>query len=183
VEAAALPGTGLQRKGRVDPKRDQDLRDACVTLLYRAACHLQQIADITGHTYASVKTIVENDLVERAPRNAVQIKHVGPPGNTKRRWGFDGFTPWDCGGSVLASEEPEDDERRDRLQNPISVLEMAGDPVTGRFDQAPGTESIVLAGDVQPIEHNLLYAVKLRWYFLRPCRGNPASLGAPSLSQ
>jgi hypothetical protein len=57
-----LGNVARNEKGEWDPKRDQDLRDTCVTLLYRAGCHLQQIADITGHTYASVKTIVENYL-------------------------------------------------------------------------------------------------------------------------
>jgi hypothetical protein len=56
------PSLGRDNNGNWDPKRDQDLRDTCVTLLYRAGNDLQRIADVTGHTYASVKTIVENYL-------------------------------------------------------------------------------------------------------------------------
>lgn len=56
------PSLGRNTAGEWDPKRDQDLRDTCVTLLYRAGNDLQRIADVTGHTYASVKTIVENYL-------------------------------------------------------------------------------------------------------------------------
>jgi integrase len=74
---APCPSLALNEKGEWDPKRDQDLRDTCVTLLYRAGCHLQQIADITGHTYASVKTIVENYLArDRASADAAIDKLV-----------------------------------------------------------------------------------------------------------
>jgi hypothetical protein len=38
-------------------KRDQDLRDTCVILLYRAGVDALGICDITGHSYTSVETI------------------------------------------------------------------------------------------------------------------------------
>jgi hypothetical protein len=42
-----------------------------------AGCHLQQIADITGHTYASVKTIIENYLArDRSSADAAIDKLV-----------------------------------------------------------------------------------------------------------
>lgn len=56
-------------EGNWDPKRDQDLRDTCVTLLYRAGCSLQEICDITGHSYQAVKTIRDHYLA-RDPASA-----------------------------------------------------------------------------------------------------------------
>lgn len=53
---------GLAPCPSLEGKRDQDLRDTCVTLLYRAGCNLQEIADITGHTYKAVQTIVKHYL-------------------------------------------------------------------------------------------------------------------------
>lgn len=55
--------------GAWDPARDQDLRDTCVTLLYRAGCSLQEICDITGHSYQAVKTIRDHYLA-RDPASA-----------------------------------------------------------------------------------------------------------------
>lgn len=52
----------LDDLGKWSPARDQDLRDTCVTLLYRAGCTLLQICDITGHSYQAVKTIRDHYL-------------------------------------------------------------------------------------------------------------------------
>lgn len=65
VRALAIKGSneyGLAPCPSLEGKRDQDLRDTCVTLLYRAGCNLQEIADITGHTYKAVQTIVKHYL-------------------------------------------------------------------------------------------------------------------------
>lgn len=63
------PSLGMNEDGEYDPKRDQDLRDTCVTLLYRAGCTLLEICDITGHSYAAAKTIV-NHYLARDPQRA-----------------------------------------------------------------------------------------------------------------
>lgn len=46
----------------LDMKTDQDLRDTCVTRLYRAGVEPLAICDITGHTYKSVQTIFDHYL-------------------------------------------------------------------------------------------------------------------------
>jgi hypothetical protein len=43
-------------------KTDQDLRDTCVTRLYRAGVDLLSICDVSGHTYKSVQTIINHYL-------------------------------------------------------------------------------------------------------------------------
>lgn len=64
-------------KGEWDPKRDQDLRDTCVTLLYRAGCTLHEICDITGHSYQAVKTIRDHYLArDRASADAAIDKLI-----------------------------------------------------------------------------------------------------------
>lgn len=63
------PSLATDDDGNYDPKRDQDLRDTCVTLLYRANCSLLEICDITGHSYQAVKTIV-NHYLARDPQRA-----------------------------------------------------------------------------------------------------------------
>lgn len=42
--------------------RDQDLRDTCVILLFRAGCDALEICDITGHSYSSVELIRKHYL-------------------------------------------------------------------------------------------------------------------------
>lgn len=52
-------------------KRDQDLRDTGITMLYRAGNDIPAIMDISGHSYAAVQTIIEHYLgrdVRRADR-------------------------------------------------------------------------------------------------------------------
>ena len=66
---APCPSLAMNDDGKYDPKRDQDLRDTCVTLLYRAGCSLLEICDITGHSYQAVKTIV-NHYLARDPQRA-----------------------------------------------------------------------------------------------------------------
>jgi hypothetical protein len=51
-----------ERTGELDFKNDQDLRDTCVTRLYRAGCSPLEICDITGHSYAAVQTIKRHYL-------------------------------------------------------------------------------------------------------------------------
>lgn len=43
-------------------KRDQDLRDTAVTWLARAGCNVMQIASITGHSLASIHSILKHYL-------------------------------------------------------------------------------------------------------------------------
>ncbi len=49
-------------------KTDQDLRDTCVTWLYRAGNDLQAIADVSGHGYKAVETIVKHYLARNRAR-------------------------------------------------------------------------------------------------------------------
>lgn len=64
VRAAAAAGI----PGRLEPMpdcagdRDQDLRDTCVILLHRSGCTALEICDITGHSYASIQTIIKHYL-------------------------------------------------------------------------------------------------------------------------
>lgn len=67
------PSLAMNEDGKYDPKRDQDLRDTCVTLLYRAGNDLQAIADVTGHSYAAVKTIRDHYLARDPQRADVAI--------------------------------------------------------------------------------------------------------------
>jgi hypothetical protein len=48
--------------------RDQDLRDTCVILLHRSGCGPLEICDITGHSYASIQTIIKHYLGRDATR-------------------------------------------------------------------------------------------------------------------
>lgn len=56
------------RDGQLKFKTDQDLRDTCVTRLYRAGNDLLAICDITGHSYKSVQTIVDHYLARDRAR-------------------------------------------------------------------------------------------------------------------
>jgi hypothetical protein len=47
-------------------KRDQDLRDTAVTWLARAGCTLLEICAISGHSVASVQTIIKHYLGDQA---------------------------------------------------------------------------------------------------------------------
>lgn len=57
-----------ERSGEADFKTDQDLRDTCVTRLYRAGVDILAICDITGHTYKSVQTIINHYLARDRAR-------------------------------------------------------------------------------------------------------------------
>lgn len=52
----------LQPCPSVAAKRDQDLRDTAVTWLARAGCNELQIASITGHSLASIHTVLKHYL-------------------------------------------------------------------------------------------------------------------------
>ncbi|WP_371346983.1 hypothetical protein [Ancylobacter sp. IITR112] len=52
----------LQPCPSVATKRDQDLRDTAVTWLARAECNVLQIASITGHSLASIHTVLKHYL-------------------------------------------------------------------------------------------------------------------------
>ncbi|KPG01815.1 hypothetical protein IP86_03125 [Rhodopseudomonas sp. AAP120] len=58
----------VNRRGALDAKHDQDLRDTCVMLLDRAGCDLLTISDITGHSYKSAQTIVKHYRARNAAR-------------------------------------------------------------------------------------------------------------------
>jgi hypothetical protein len=58
--AATVPSVG--------DKRDQDIRDTCVTMLFRAGCDALEICDITGHSYKSVQLIKKHYLGRDAQR-------------------------------------------------------------------------------------------------------------------
>lgn len=58
----------INRRGELDAKHDQDLRDTCVMLLDRAGCDLLTICDITGHSYKSAQTIVKHYRARNAAR-------------------------------------------------------------------------------------------------------------------
>jgi len=61
VAVAGVPGV-LAPMPSCAEKRDQDLRDTCVILLYRAGATELEICDITGHSYRSVQLIKEHYL-------------------------------------------------------------------------------------------------------------------------
>jgi hypothetical protein len=58
-------------------KRDQDLRDTAVTWLARAGCTLMEICAISGHSPASVQTIVNHYLGSSAELGDTAIKKLG----------------------------------------------------------------------------------------------------------
>ncbi len=79
VRALAIKGSaelGLAPCPSIEGKTDQDLRDTCVTLLYRAGNDLQAIADISGHTYKAVQTIVKHYLARDRRRADAAIDKV-----------------------------------------------------------------------------------------------------------
>lgn len=65
--AAVRAAASLKVPGVAD-KRDQDIRDTCVTMLFRAGCDALEICDITGHSYKSVQLIKKHYLGRDAAR-------------------------------------------------------------------------------------------------------------------
>ena len=76
-ELALTPCPSLQftdeRDGKIKFKTDQDLRDTCVTRLYRAGNDIMAICDITGHSYKSAQTIIDHYLARDRARADVAI--------------------------------------------------------------------------------------------------------------
>ncbi len=61
-EFAAVRAEAAKTCPSVATARDQDLRDTCVILLFRAGCNALEICDITGHSYSSVELIRKHYL-------------------------------------------------------------------------------------------------------------------------
>jgi len=68
-------------------KRDQDIRDTCVTMLFRAGCDALEICDITGHSYKSVQLIMKHYLGRDAQRADAAIDKLSGAMGARREGG------------------------------------------------------------------------------------------------